>query len=404
MIASAGAVPKRLGPILLILVVSLLGISFYHSSTVTELRAGNWHSPSFFYDDSDDPLPVTQRPVFKPGQPKPPGSNYTRTLVAPRMKNDDISWMDEYLPADIVKMIYVADDRHAPLHPPKNKGNEVMIYLTYIIDHYDDLSDITIFVHAHQTAWHNNDLAGNDAGEMIRRLSSEKVMREGYFNLRCQWYPGCPDWMHPGETEENEEKHEEILLAKAWAELFPLDRIPNTLAQPCCAQFALSRERIHSIPRSQFVFYRNWLLKTPLDNFVSGRVWEYLWQYALAGKASYCPIEHACYCDGYGYCFGGAEQYNSWFDLRNQYNNIAWTLHEWEELEAKVQEAIEKDDKELLESLERPEEGKNEEYKKELDKLAPELDARLAMAKERGNHPRNRAMEAGRPWKEGDGF
>ena len=406
------SVSKRLLPIFSILSLSFLFINFYNSEARQSLQQklpqhigfGDWSRPSLLYGGSDEPIPVKPQPAFRPGVPKAPGSNYTRTLVAPRMKEEDISWMDEELPSDIVRKIYVADDPHAPLHPPKNKGNEVMVYLTYLIDHYDHLSDITIFVHSHQRAWHNNDLAGNDAAEMLRRLSNERVTREGYMNLRCQWYPGCPDWMHPGETEQNEFKTEEILIAKAWAELFPLDPVPKVLAQPCCAQFAMSRERIQSIPRSQFVFYRDWLLKTPLQSFVSGRVWEYMWQYALSGEASRCPVEHACYCDGYGICFGGEEQYYAWFDLRNQYNDLAFKLNEWDDMDSKVKEAIEAGDTELAEGLDKPEEGKNEEYKREMAELASELDERLNLAKERGDSPRNRAMEAGREWNEGDGF
>jgi len=39
-----------------------------------------------------------------------------------------------------------------------------------------------------------------------------------------------------------------------------------------------------------------------------------------------------------------------------------------------------------------------------MDKLTQELDQRLSLAMERGQNPRNRAEEAGRPWNEGDGF
>jgi hypothetical protein len=127
-------------------------------------------------------------PSFRPGRPKPPGSNYTRTLVMPRMTGENVDWVDE-IPA-IKKAIYVADDPSAPLHPPKNKGNEVMIYLTYIIDNYDALPDVSIFMHAHRYSWHNNDLLYHDAAEMIKMLSSERVQRQGYMNMRCL---GTPD-------------------------------------------------------------------------------------------------------------------------------------------------------------------------------------------------------------------
>ena len=60
-----------------------------------------------------------------------------------------MEWLEKEIP-DQPTAIYVVDDPYAPLHPPKNKGHEVMVYLTYIIDHYDELADVTMFMHAHQ--------------------------------------------------------------------------------------------------------------------------------------------------------------------------------------------------------------------------------------------------------------
>ncbi len=348
--------------------------------------------------------PITHpKPEFRPGKTKPPGEGYSKALVVPKTKGEDISWMDEEIP-DIDKFIYVADDPTAPLHPPKNKGHEVMIYLTYLIDFYDELHDVTLFMHSHQRAWHNNDILGGDAGEMIRRLSPDRVTREGYMNLKCNWGPGCPNWMHPGEPREDGNKMEEVMIAKVWAELFPLDEIPGVVAQPCCSQFALSRERIRAIPKSQYMFYRNWLLNTPLKDFVSGRVWEYLWQFVFTGESSVCPLEHVCYCDGYGVCFGGPEQFDAWYKVRGKRDDCNNKLLEWEKLGKAIEKAIDEGRVAEAAELERPEEGKDAEFKEQIETLQAEMDMRTQVALKRGENPRNRAIEAGRPWKEGDGF
>jgi len=65
------------------------------------------------------------KPVFSPGHAKPPGSSYTRALVIARTSIENVSWIDEEN-LDIIKKIYVADDPHAPLHPPINRGHEVV--------------------------------------------------------------------------------------------------------------------------------------------------------------------------------------------------------------------------------------------------------------------------------------
>ena len=261
------------------------------------------------------------------GTPKAPGTSYTRTLVIPQLVTDNTSWI-ENLSADITLALYSVNDPRAALHPPKNKGHEVMVYLSYIIDHYDDLPDIVIFMHAHRQAWHNSDLLGFDAAKMVSRLNGETVMRKGYMNMRCSWDPGCPEWLHLHTGEEMLGKQEQTLVAKHWQELFPLDDLPPTLSQPCCAQFAVSKGRILSIPLARFIFYRDWLLRTTLTDYVSGRIWEFTWQYVFTGHHTYCPLEDTCYCEGFGVCFGGQAQYEEFKSLRKEKMKLESELKE----------------------------------------------------------------------------
>ena len=103
-------------------------------------------------------------------------------------------------------------------------------------------------------------------------------------------------------------------MRQAWGQLHPGTPVPSVLAQPCCAQFAASRDRIRSVPLARWIFFREWLLATELDDYHSGRVWEYTWQYVLAGEAVFCPAMDVCYCQGYGICFGSRDRFASWWD------------------------------------------------------------------------------------------
>jgi hypothetical protein len=358
--------------------------------------------------EQDDRLansrPVANNP-FQPGTVKPVGVPYTKTLVIPRTLKEDVSWIAENFGGNkfITAAIYTVDDVNAELHPPKNKGHEVMVYLTYIIDHYHNLTDVNIFMHSHRYGWHSNELLDMDAVQMISRLSAERVQREGYMNMRCSWEPGCPSWMHPGTVEEDINKQEETMLAKSWSELFPLDPIPNLLAQPCCAQFALSRDRIRALPLARYVFYRDWLLRTSLSDYISGRVWEYVWQFVFTGKAVVCPAEHVCYCDGFGVCFGGAEKYNEFRAKERE----RWML----EQDAKSHQVLSQkweDSPEVLTVEEkaqgRPDKGKLLELEGKINALLAWCDMKKQEAKEQGDVAWYRAKEAGRVWKDGDGF
>jgi len=353
------------------------------------------------------------------GETKPPGSNYTRTLVLASTKEEDTSWVEAEL-ADMLAphgqlshAIYVANDKTAPLHPPKNKGHEVMVYLTYIIDSYDSLPDISIFMHAHRFAWHNNELLSNDAAEMLRRLSPEHVTRLGYMNLRCHWDPGCPAWMHPAAIEPNTAKKEEHILAQAWSQLFPLDPIPTVLATPCCAQFAVSRDRIRALPKQRYVYLRDWITRTELSDYISGRVFEYVWQYIFSSAPTHCPAMNACYCDGYGVCFGGYEPFNDFFKLRYEMNEFKVELQEWWAASDRI-ERLKKfsaaagggGGKKLPEAaaVDFPEFGRDVWLEAKIAEMHAELVRRKEEAVERGRNPRLRAEEAGREWREGDGF
>lgn len=366
-------------------------------------------SPSRFeaeHNNGSSGDPLIQSP-FSQGVPKAPGEIYSRALITGRLTSENTTWLDSYLTADpsLNTYIYVVDDPTAPLHTPANKGHEAMYYLTHIIDHYDSLSDINIFMHPHRIAWHTPELLNHDATEVLKRLSSEHVTREGYMNLRCHWDPGCPERIYPGQTYRDNTKAEEIAIAKAWAEMFPGDPIPDALGAPCCAQFALSKERILSIPKTKFERYRNWLIRTNEVDWISGRVFEYFWQKIFAGAPKLCPNARVCYCDGYGVCFTSTEVYDRWHEEHHFWRLAIKELESWDE-KAKIVEDVRDWKAAKIEEmdLEIPLPGRNWELKKEIDQRYEILVRLRTEALKNGTDPEVRAKVAGRQWSLGDGY
>ncbi|KAF2153751.1 hypothetical protein K461DRAFT_276796, partial [Myriangium duriaei CBS 260.36] len=217
-----------------------------------------------------------------------------------RIKSEDVSWLEDPK-LNVQKYIYVVDDPEAELKVPMNKGNEVMAYLTYIIDHYDDLPDINIFMHPHRYAAHNDPILGRDAVEILTRLNNDRVIHEGYVNLNCAHHMGCPNVLQDPRTRQ---PWADALL-DFYARLYPDRPTPFEISAPCCSQFAVSRERIRGTSVAQYESYREWLLRSKMSNYHSGRVWEYLWHVIFTGLEVRCPAEHSCYCDTYGICFQG---------------------------------------------------------------------------------------------------
>ena len=337
-----------------------------------------------------DPLDFGLPLRFSDGEAKPVGTNYTWSIVIPQTKTEDLGWLKGQI-AEAELVVYEVDNENAENKVPKNKGREAMVYLTYMIDHYDALPDTAVFMHAHRHAWHNNNLFMQDALAMLKRLNHDRVARMGYMNLRCHHEPGCPDWIHmdrPGGDLDFFRKPEEIYWRKnIWEELHPGAPIPQSLSGVCCAQFALSRERIRQVPIERLIHYRKWLLNTGLDDTYSGRVFEYIWHYIFTGHEVYCPAQNTCYCDGYGICMGGRQSYEEYEEKQKQRDTLFTELDVIVKKQAKVRE----DGKE---------EDLSEEERSRLDsltKIIPEIDGwlegRRKEAFERGDEEKYRKEE-----------
>lgn len=359
--------------------------------------------PSLSQDGGQRENGTSSKPLitspYAPGVLKPTGENYSRAFITGHLTSESVAWLDSYLHGDplLTPYIYIVDDVTAPLHTPMNKGHEVMYYLTHIIDNYDSLSDINIFMHPHKIAWHTPELLNHDASEVLKRLSSERVVREGYMNLRCHWDPGCPERIYPGRTLKDNSKAEERAIARAWAEMFSGDDIPDALGAPCCAQFAVSRERIRSIPKAKFEKYRNWLIHTQEDDWISGRVFEYLWQKIFADVAKLCPNARVCYCDGYGICFTSSEVYNEWFQGYHYWLKATEELEAWEKKAAVIQDLGDLSNVNVEGMrLEIPLAGRDFELKKEIADRHAMLVRLRTEAVNNGTNLETRALIAGR--------
>ncbi|PQE06051.1 Mitochondrial carrier protein [Rutstroemia sp. NJR-2017a BBW] len=121
--------------------------------------------------------------------PRPVAEGQDRAVVIGHLEEEDISWVGEYLP-DWQSYIYSVDNPNADLHTI-NKGHESIVYLTYIIDNYDDLPSTIAFLHAHQygwwDAWHT-DVPGHDNVVSLNTLNLDLVQEQGYMCLEA-WMP-----------------------------------------------------------------------------------------------------------------------------------------------------------------------------------------------------------------------
>lgn len=142
-----------------------------------------------------------------------------------------------------------------------------------------------IFQHANRYQWHNDDPL-YDGQRTLSRLQLPHILAQGYVNLRCVWTLGCPAELHP--IQEYEAILDELSQAKrnsktgaaykdAFEALFPGRPVPEAVGASCCAQFAVTGDKVRQRPKTDYEAYRQWLMETELPDDISGRVLEYAW-------------------------------------------------------------------------------------------------------------------------------
>lgn len=161
------------------------------------------------------------------------------------------------------------------------QGHEASAYLAYLVDHYNELHPYTIFIHGREDQWHN-DIAGPKTHTVLRNLRYEAVNANGYVNLRCAGTPGCPSTLHQKNPVAHDSQYQYLLdqLPKTLHYLLEMEEedFPADIGHQCCAQFALSRERIQARPRSDYRKMMIWVGTTDMtDNYGIGWLTEKLW-------------------------------------------------------------------------------------------------------------------------------
>lgn len=249
-----------------------------------------------------DPAPAPV-PTPTPSSEPSPEPTPAKELIFAAMEASNMSWVDEHL-SDWTANIYRADASQG-LTVPINKGNEAMVYLTYIIDRYWSLPDVSIFLHGGRYQWHvDNPLY--DSVISIRDLKAEFVLEAGYVSMRCAWSVGCPRELEPARylRERPDDSHHPAAMEypDRFMELFPRAEVPEEVGAPCCSQFALSKSKIHEQGLEHYVRLQQWLMNTELNSGISGRIFEYSWHMIFGKPNQYCLDQHECYCRTYGYC------------------------------------------------------------------------------------------------------
>ena len=165
-----------------------------------------------------------------------------------------------------------------------------MAYLTYLIDFYGKYPETIAFIHPHRDGWPggwHTDAANYDNVNSLNELRTDFVQQNGYVNLRCLQNPGCPDEMQPfrkPNPDDPEDRRAERIYPEAWKYIFgDTIEVPRQIGAACCSQFAISGRQALARSLDDYKKMRKWLLQVEIDDYASGRVFEYMW-HIIFGK------------------------------------------------------------------------------------------------------------------------
>jgi hypothetical protein len=249
----------------------------------------------------------------KPTRPVP-----DKLIVAVRHV-EDISWLDVKL-GDIDHLVYQHLDPEAVHNVDFNNGREASAYVSYIIENYDKLPNMLIFMHGHEQSWHHKQKV-----EVMQNMNWDIVRQLGFVNLRYleipqpdgwdhQWLPhGLEgDWLHPKAKNFTDQKlfdkphgvvhgHADAemrfskLMAQDWHVFEPeLGPVPELVHSPLGAEFVVTKERILLRPLSfyqkVFKYMKHWAGGEDLDPIWRdpGYVLEPLWSFIFGEP----PVSH----------------------------------------------------------------------------------------------------------------
>jgi hypothetical protein len=152
--------------------------------------------------------------------------------------------------------------RHHPVHARlvPNTAFEASSYLTFIVDEYDNLPEVLVFLHAHESSWHQTGKIGDHLCAQLRAFVDG---RPAYTSVNSFTIDSFPE--HPQELRTRmivASGMWDAVLAPTFGEVEALTTFEADSGPMCCAQFIVTRGTVQRLPREFYVRWLAWLLRT----------------------------------------------------------------------------------------------------------------------------------------------
>ena len=193
-------------------------------------------------------------------------------IVVSRYKKKT-EWVEKLQKYNTNIIIYDKENSDNKYNIPRNVGNEASVYLKYIIDYYDELSDFTFFIHDEEYSWHHS-------GSIIDKYKEAINSNRQYYNIndKCFW--------NRRNIIIKEHGYKIYNFFISWYNNFleqyiPFSKIPNNkdflYGYRGSAQFLVHKNLIRNFPKEFYIKLYDWIITTKVPNFFSGRFLEWTW-------------------------------------------------------------------------------------------------------------------------------
>ncbi|KAH7084947.1 hypothetical protein BKA63DRAFT_528809 [Paraphoma chrysanthemicola] len=234
------------------------------------------------------------------------GTTSDRLIVKVKLENEDTTWLQKLEPTwrnEIIDIKSMYSHAHPKAHRP-DKGRVANAYLTWIIENYNNLPEIIVFLSPKDSFEHEP----LDLRKAIPRIQIPFIQSTGFANLHCPTQKSlttCNNRVLLPESPPSELRTLEAKMPNVWREWFGQDsEVPERIAAVRGADFVASRDQVRKQRVERYLKIYTWLNKTIMDDDSAGLVCEWMW-HVLFGKGTVeCPERERCECQLYGNCEG----------------------------------------------------------------------------------------------------
>lgn len=182
--------------------------------------------------------------------------------------NEDLSWIN-----DLRSSFQIISKKTIPEETVPNKGREASSYLEYIINNYESLTDISIFIHGHRTSWHNSDVE--------KYINGKSKFLVEYYNINLISSPrnSEPLWSLNEQAIGFLEKNKYIIEKEINQNINPLN-----IKYRAASCFYVKKEAILRHKLKSYKNWYEWIMSSKEPSGISSRVFEYCWHIIFTGN------------------------------------------------------------------------------------------------------------------------